>query len=137
MRKVVADLMLEKEYVEFLVVRNGEFDQLASSTIRWAKRTLRDDNSALVLVLPYLTAEYLNNEQPFNDYYDEVELCQRSAEAHFKAAIQVRNHEMVERSDLIVCCIEHKSGGAYQTVQYAKRLGKQILNLANDNLCNF
>ena len=35
----------------------------------------------------------------------------------------------VDRSDLVVCCIEHYSGGAYQTVEYARRQGKEIVNL--------
>ena len=128
---VIQRLLEEKEYVEFLVGRSGEFDQLASSAVRRTKRMLRDDNSALVLVLPYLTAEYRNNEESFYDYYDEVEICQSSAEVHFKAAMQIRNWEMVGRSDLIVCCIEHDSGGAYQTVQYARKQQKRIVNLAD------
>ena len=52
---LIRELLLTKEYVEFLVGRDGEFDQLVSSTIRRCKRNTRDDNSALVLVLPYTT----------------------------------------------------------------------------------
>lgn len=37
---------------------------------------------------------------------------------------------MVDRADLIVCYIEHNEGGAYQTVQYAKKQDKKIINLA-------
>ena len=124
-------LLESKEYVEFLVGRNGEFDQLASSTVRRVKRNYRDDNSALVLVLPYLSAEYEKNEEAFQEYYDEVEICQSSSAAHFKAAMQVRNREMVDRSDLVVCYIEHNSGGAFQTVQYAKKKNKEIVNLSD------
>lgn len=120
-----------KEYVEFLVGRNGEFDQLVSSTVRRVKRNYRDDNSALVLVLPYLSAEYEKNEEAFQEYYDEVEICQSSSAAHFKAAMQLRNREMVDRSDLVVCYIEHNSGGAFQTVQYAKKKNKEIVNLSD------
>ena len=123
-------LLESKEYVEFLVGRNGEFDQLVSSTVRRVKRNYRDDNSALVLVLPYLSAEYEKNEEAFQEYYDEVEICQSSSAAHFKAAMQVSNPEMVDRADLVLCCIERKSGGAYQTVLYAKKQNKQIINLA-------
>ena len=124
-------LLESKEYVEFLVGRNGEFDQLVSSTVRRVKRNYRDDNSALMLVLPYLTAEYENNHQSFHEYYDEIEICQDAAGGHYKAAIQVRNREMVDRSDLVVCYIEHNSGGAFQTVQYAKKKNKEIVNLSD------
>ena len=94
------------------------------------KRNYRDDNSALVLVPPYLSAEYEKNEEAFQEYYDEVEICQSSSAAHFKAAMQLHNREMVDRADLVLCYIERKSGGAYQTVLYAKKQNKQIINLA-------
>ena len=129
---IVLHLLESKEYVEFLVGRNGEFDQLVSSTVRRVKRNFRDDNSALVLVLPYLTAEYENNHQSFHEYYDEIEICQDAAEGHYKAAIQVRNREMVDRSDLVVFFVERETGGAYQTMRYAEKNGKRYINLAID-----
>ena len=125
---LIWELLATKEYVEFLVGRDGEFDQLVSSTIRRCKRAIRDDNSALVLVLPYATAEYRNNEQSFHEYYDEIEICAESAEKHFKSAHQTRNRSMVDRSDLVVFCVEHSSGGAYQTMQYAKKVNANIVN---------
>ena len=126
---LIRELLLTKEYVEFLVGRDGEFDQLVSSTIRRCKRNNRDDNSALVLVLPYATAEYRNNEQSFHEYYDEIEICAASAEKHFKSAHQIRNRSMVDRSDLVIFCVEHNSGGAYQTMQYARKVDANIINL--------
>ncbi|MBQ7990354.1 MAG: hypothetical protein IJ251_04825 [Oscillospiraceae bacterium] len=60
-------------------------------------------------------------------------MCAESSTAHPKSAIQVRNRSIVDRSDLVICCIQHKSGGAYQTVQYAKKQGKNIINLADEN----
>ena len=50
---IIRELLLAKEYAEFLVGRDGEFDQLVSSTIRRCNRTIRDDNSSLVLVRFY------------------------------------------------------------------------------------
>ena len=114
--------------MEFLVGRDGEFDQIVASTVRRCKRSVRDDNSALVLVLPYATAEYQNNEQSFHEYYDEVEICGEAAERHFKSAHQTRNRSMVDRSDLVVFFVEHNSGGAFQTMQYAKKVNANIVN---------
>ncbi len=42
---------------------------------------------------------------------------------------QIRNREMVDRADLVICYIEHKEGGAYKTVQYALMMGKTVINL--------
>lgn len=128
--KIINGLIREKTYVEFLVGRNGEFDQYVSSAIIRAKRKYRNDNSFHVLVLPYATAEYLNNAPSFAAYYDEIEICGESAHAHFKSAIQIRNRKIVDRADLIICCIDRELGGAYQTVRYAQKQKKKIINLA-------
>jgi len=130
---LIRKLLKEKEYVEFLVGRDGEFDQIVSSTIRCCKRTIRDDNSAHVWVLPYPTADFRDNEDAYRDYYDEIEICAASADSHFKGAYQTRNREMVDRSNLIVFCIQHESGGAWQTMKYARKQNKPYINL-NDLL---
>lgn len=127
--EIIEKLIHEKDYVEFLVGRNGDFDRYVSSAVRRAKKRYWD-NSFFVLVLPYPTAEYQNNIRYFEEYYDEIEICQASAGAHFRSAIQIRNREMVDRADLVVCFIDHKSGGAYQTFQYAQKQNKKIINLA-------
>lgn len=129
LEQIICRLLREKEYVEFLVGRDGEFDQLVSSTVKRCKCKVEEHNSALVWVLPYPTAEYLNNEESFHNYYDEIEICEASASAHFKAAIQIRNRSMVDRSDLVVFCVERKSGGAYQTMQYAAKNKASFINL--------
>ena len=126
---LIVDLISTKEYVEFLVGRNGAFDQLVSSVIRRVKRNIRDDNNSHILVLPYNTAEYSNNYDSFNEYYDDVEIYSGQQRTHFKAAFQKRNRYMVERSDLSVFYVERECGGAYQTYMYAKKQRKNILKL--------
>ena len=49
---LIRRLLLTKPDVEFLVGRDGDFDQLVSSAICKAKRTVRDDSSSHVWVLP-------------------------------------------------------------------------------------
>ena len=116
LEKIIRELLHSKEYVEFLVGRSGDFDQYASSAVLRIRKAVGDHNSSLTLVLPYPTAEYLNNQESFEDYYSYVEVSDAASAAHHKAAFQIRNREMVDRSDLIVCCIERESGGAWQTV---------------------
>ena len=130
LEELISSLLRSKEYVEFLVGRNGDFDQLVSSAIRRCKREIRDNNSAHVWVLPYATADYRDNEEDYRAYYDEIEVFD-SAGKHFKAAFQARNRNMVDRADLVVFCVERKEGGAYQTMRYAIQQGKQYINLAD------
>ena len=127
---LVCNLLQQKEYVEFLVGRDGDFDQIVSSAIKRFQRRIRDDNSALVWVLPYPTAELRNNEKNFSDYYDAIETCGAADSSHPKRAYQIRNHQMVDRSDLVIFYVDHGSGGAYQTMRYAEKCRKPIINLA-------
>ena len=133
LEQLIRTLLREHEYIEFLVGRDGEFDQLVSSTIRRCKRECRGDNSSHIWVLPYVTAEFRDNEESFRDYYDEIEVCESAAGSHYKNAHQTRNRAMVDRSDLVVFCIQHESGGAWQTMKYAKKQGISCVNL-NDPL---
>ena len=133
LEKIIRELLHSKEYVEFLVGRSGDFDQYASSAVLRIRKAVGDHNSSLTLILPYPTAEYLNNQKSFEDYYSYIEVSNAASAAHHKAAYQIRNREMVDRSDLIVCCIERESGGAWQTVKYAMEHGKTVINLANED----
>ncbi|MBQ6885294.1 MAG: hypothetical protein IJN56_06115 [Clostridia bacterium] len=90
----IRKLIDEKEYVDFLVGRNGEFDQCVSSTVLRVRKNYRDDNSSLVLMLPYPTAEYINNQNYYEDYYSDIEISYAASKAHPKAAIQIRNREI-------------------------------------------
>ena len=55
----------------------------------------------------------MENDNKPQDYYDEIELCQESASAQFKGAIQIRTRYMVDRADLLICYVEKERGGAY------------------------
>jgi len=37
---------------------------------------------------------------------------------------------MVDRADIVICYLENNHGGAWQTVDYAKKQEKTIVNLA-------
>ncbi len=130
--KIISELLTTKPYVEFLVGRDGDFDQLVSSCIRKAKSKYGDSNCAHTLVLPYMRAEFRDNQESFYEYYDEVELASNVlGNTHYKAAFQKRNRYMVDRSDLVVVYIDHESGGAYQTYQYALKQGKKVINIVD------
>lgn len=129
LEKAVCNLLLSREYVEFLVGRSGEFDILAASVIRRCQRKIRDDNSSIVLILPYTSADFLHNESFFLEYYDEIEICPASSNVHFKAAYQARNRYMVDRSNLVIFYVCNLSGGAYQTLKYAEKLSVDYINL--------
>ncbi len=127
---LVADLLRSKPYVEFLVGRDGAFDLFAASVVKRCRQSVRDDNSALIWVLPYLTADFRENQAAYQNYYDEIILSPAVQGKHFKAAISARNREMIDRADLVILCVQKNCGGAYQALRYARQQGKDIVNVA-------
>ena len=61
--------------------------------------------------------------------FQPVQLCESAAVGHYKNAHQTRNRAMVDRSDLVVFCIQRGSGGAWRTLKYVKKQGKSYINL--------
>lgn len=119
----------ENREIEFLVGRNGDFDLMAASVIRKLKKETGNENAFLTIVLPYETAELRNNTDAFEKYYDSIEICEASADCNFKYAIVARNRDMIDRSDLVVVYVKNESGGAYQSLKYAEKNQKRIINL--------
>lgn len=119
-------IMQRSRELEFLVGRNGDFDLMAASVIRKLKKETGNENVFLTLVLPYETAELRNNTESFESYYDSIEICDSQ---NFKYAIVARNHEMIDRSDMVVVYVKNESGGAYQSLKYAEKNQKRIINL--------
>lgn len=123
---VIDKVLRQHEYVEFLVGRDGEFDQIVSSAVLQYKKRSDAGNCSLTWVMPYMKSEYAHNRENYDSYYDSVEVCEQSDMAHPKSAIQIRNRAIVDRSDLCVFYVCKKVGGAYQTMKYAANQGKDM-----------
>lgn len=130
LEEIIRKLIREYEYVDFFVGRDGDFDRMVASMVRIVRRDGFDFNSSLVWVMPYTKAEYYNNRENFDKYYDEIEVCDKSYSAHPKSAIKIRNEYMIDRSDLTVFYVTKDSGGAYKAMKYAMQNKKNIINLA-------
>ena len=120
---ILTELLIGKEYVEFYVGRNGDFDELVASLIKRAQKRTDRQNSMLILTLPYTVKDV----EYYEEYYDEVIIP--IEKAHPKSAITLRNRWMTDMSDVVISYIERKEGGAYTAVKYAERLNKKVINL--------
>lgn len=129
LEELIKELLVTKQYVEFLVGQDGDFDLLVASMVRRCKRECRSDNSSLVWVLPYMTADFRDNEESYREYFDEVEVF---SGAHYKSAFQQRNRDMVNRSRLAIFAVNKTEGGAYSTMKYAVTQGIETINLYDD-----
>ncbi len=89
--EIVYRLLISNEFTEFFVGCNGEFDIMASSVIRRARKALGKNNSAMTLVLPYQKSdmEFMKNS------FDSILIPGELGNIHPKAAITARNRWMV------------------------------------------
>ena len=103
------ELIRTKNFVEFYIGRNGEFDELATSVIKRVQKQLDHSKSALILTLPYSVKDI----EYYYKYYDEIVIPEMLYGAHPKAAITLRNRWMVGNSDLIIAYIYHEKWEAW------------------------
>lgn len=132
--KVVEQLFLILEEVVgensvlFYLGGYGGFDNFAYECCKKYKSA--HANVKLVFVTPYLTESYQKNRlQGIKDNFDDIiypELEKRLP----RLAVLFRNYYMVEAADYVVAYVNRDWGGAYKTLEYAKKLGKKIINLA-------
>ena len=127
---VVRELLKTKEFVEFYVGLDGDFDALAVSAIRRARRAYGNQNSAINLVLPYRKADMTSYEAQF----DTVMIAETAQGVHPKKAITVRNRCMIDNSNMLICFIERQTGGAAATFKYAKSKPDIIIKNLFDEL---
>ncbi len=127
---VIVDIIKRHEYVEFLLGNDGEFDVIAACAVKKAKKLYRDDNNMLIWVMPYLKSDYLKNKKEYDDYYDEIQICEESNGTFYKNAFKKRNITMIEHSDFVIFYVEKDSGGAYDAFKYAIKKNKDIINIA-------
>ena len=124
---ILNELILTKEYVEFYIGRNGDFDEFVASVIKRVQKQLDRGNNVMILTLPYTVKDI----EYYADYYDEIVIPDAIGRAHPKAAITLRNRWMADTADLIIAYIEREEGGAYSAVKYAKKLNKKVVNIGS------
>lgn len=124
LEKTVIEL-IEKGYTVFYCGDKGYFDKLSSSIVLSLKKIYPH-----IKLFKILTQYHENKEKcelpPGYDgsIYPDIETC------HFKAKITKCNEWIVDNIDLLVCCVHHAyKSGAFNTVQYARKIAKPIIYL--------
>ena len=126
------DIIMSKHFTEIYIGRNGEFDIYAATIVKRVQNSIGKANNEFICVLPYIEKDI----EYYEKYYDHVMIPECIEQIHPKGAITKRNQWMTEQADLFICYINHKEGGAYSTLKYAKKLQKEIINLAEEPFLN-
>lgn len=129
LEKIIWNIIECHDGVIFLVGRDGDFDHLVASTVRRLKHQTDRQDISLIWVMPYAKADFVRAPDAFYEYYDEIEICDKSASAHPKAAYSIRNRDMIDRSDLVIFYMGYRKGGTYQSYNYAIHNNKRYVNI--------
>ena len=116
-----------KEIVFYLGF-HGSYDYICARICQDLKKERPDIQ--LIYVTPYLT---LNEQEKIKDL-QKSGLCDTSVYPPIentppKFAISKRNEWMIANSELIIAFVSHRYGGAYSSLQFAKRKKKKIINV--------
>ena len=128
----VKELIDKKEYVEFYVGRNGEFDIMVASVIKRVQRDYGKANNSLILVVPYPIA----NMDDMEKYYDEVIYPSELYNVHYKSAITKRNEWLIDNSEMLVAYVVREFGGAYECLKKAQQKDKAITLITKNCFSN-
>ena len=131
LKKFIRKLLSQYEHVEFLVGENGDFTQAVISILHKDRKSAEFDRCSLVLVLPFPTEDYLTDRNALEKIFDRIEIY---GSDNYNSVGWDRNVSMMDQSDLVVCCIERKSSDTYNCFDYARRTGKQTVNIARPML---
>lgn len=107
------------------------FDALAASTVIRLRRDYPD--MKLILVLPCQTQtrgwrpEDVTEYERIKAQADEVFY---TAQQYTRGCMHKRNRHMVDHSGVCVCYLTKDSGGTAYTVNYAKKQGLNVVNIA-------
>ena len=106
----------------------GDFDEICARACRELKKEY--DFIETVYVPPYITLseqKKIKEMQAFGLY--DTSIYPPIENVPPKFAIAKRNEWMMTNADLVIAYVSQKHGGAYRSLQIAKRKEKKIINL--------
>ncbi len=106
------------------------FDILCAECVLKLKQKYPD--IMLICALPYDKQELGYSSDWRNKFYDilqEADKVEYISKDYSPWCFQDRNKFMVDNSDFIVCWYDGKSGGTKNTIKYAQKLNRFIINL--------
>lgn len=122
--------LIEKGYKVFLCGMAVGFDTACCKVLSQLK--LKYDIK-IVACVPFIGQERSFSYEQKEEYYFLLDECDEKvivSEYSVKSAYLERNRVMVDNCDLLVSYLYENKGGTFYTVNYAKKLNKEIINFA-------
>lgn len=110
----------------------GEFDSLASTAIDLYRKRHGDRKSEKVLILPYITPDYMANVNFVKSSYDLI-VYPQLGDVPPRGEIVARNRWMIEQSDAVIFYRMHNYSNTKKFLLYATNCGKPIYHVGRKN----
>lgn len=104
----------------------GEFSQLVSEAIDFARKRKPYLYSEKLFISPYNTPSYMNQIRYVKDFYDKI-LYPPLENVPEELAISRRNEWMIDQCNMLVVHLWYPLGDTRKSVEYAIRTEKDIL----------
>ena len=117
---------------EFYCGGYGEFDAFCALVCR--EICASDPRCRVFLIAPYLSEPWQRTYNAFvaQGVYDGV-IYPPLERVPPRFAVERRNRWMAARADLVITYVQTSFGGACRAAEFARRLGKPVVNLATEN----
>ena len=130
LRQVIGELILEGADV-FICGGAVGFDMLAEEEIL---RYRAEGQSFRFFILQFSPDydRFWSDEQKerMKDIVSRSDGIRYLFDSYHRGAPLIRDREMASHADVLVCWLEKESGGTYETVKYALKSGKKVINLS-------
>lgn len=122
-------LMENEDSLHGYVGGMGAFDAFSAAAVRGLKRKYPQKEIRLTLVLPYMQQKINEYREYYEASFDDILIPLELAGMHYKRAIPARNRWLVDHSDYLIAMVWRNFGGAYTTLRYAQKQGREIILL--------
>jgi len=125
---ILAEKLPKGEKVLFWCGGYGDFDELCASVCRRIKAERAD--TEIVYVTPYISPAHQDRMKCYinSKLYDSI-IYPPLENVPLKFAISKRNEWMISNADIVVSYVTCSFGGAYKSLQFARRRKKQIIEI--------
>jgi len=125
--------LIQQNILNYYVGGALGFDTLAAQVI--IKLRKKYPHIKLILVLPCKEQSKkwsTKDKKIYNDILNQSDWVVYTSDQYFIGCMQLRNRYLVDHSKICICYLEKEKGGTAYTVQYAKKKGLYIFNLAEE-----
>ncbi len=128
--------LVEENHLIFYTGMAMGFDMLCAEAVLLIKKAYKKPLK-LICAIPFNNQSDTFSQQWKERYYNILNECDEAvflSDKYYKGCYQKRNRFMVDNSDCVMTWFDGKAGGTKNTVEYALKKNRFVLNL-NEN-CN-